>query len=144
MQGLARAPFRPAALNNYENGKLPKSELKQVAGFPGIFAYAETADAMSAMIAAARKDGIEIRITDGYRSYEQQVDVKRRKGELAATPGKSNHGWGQAFDIAVGGYDSKTYQWLAKNAHLFGFVNPPWAVKGGSKPEPWHWEYWKK
>jgi hypothetical protein len=23
----------------------------------------------------------------------------------------------------------------------FGWINPDWALPGGSKPEPWHWEF---
>ena len=26
----------------------------------------------------------------------------------------------------------------------YGYVNPPWAKPGGSKPEAWHWEYGKE
>jgi len=40
-----------------------------------------------------------------------------------------NAGTGVAFD------------WLTANAGRFGWVHPPWAQPGGSKPEPWHWEY---
>jgi hypothetical protein len=42
--------------------------------------------------------GVDIGVTDSYRSYDAQVDVARRKGlysqgGLAATPGTSDHGW---------------------------------------------------
>ncbi|MGG4438310.1 glucosaminidase domain-containing protein [Priestia megaterium] len=43
-----------------------------------------------------------ISITDGGRTYAQQVDVKRRKPNLAATPGKSNHEIGTAVDVGPG------------------------------------------
>ena len=33
---------------------------------------------------------------------------------------------------------------LEANAHKYGYVNPPWAKPGGSKPEAWHWEYARK
>lgn len=82
-------------------------------------------------------------VTDSYRSYEQQVDLKARKPYLAAAPGTSNHGWGVAIDLACGmdSYDSSLYGWLAQYGGDFGWENPPWAQPSGSKPEPWHWEY---
>jgi hypothetical protein len=90
------------------------------------------------MAAAAAKDGVRLKVTDAYRTYDEQVDVKRRKGKMAATPGRSNHGWGLAFDIDVGGGNEKnsTFNWLRENAHRFGFKGPL-----QSPYEPWHWEY---
>ncbi|WP_162616453.1 M15 family metallopeptidase [Xylanimonas allomyrinae] len=41
----------------------------------------------------------------------------------------------------VAGFGSDGYRWLAANAGAFGWENPDWARPGGSKPEPWHWEY---
>ncbi len=40
-----------------------------------------------------------------------------------------NSGTGRAFD------------WLTANASSYGWVHPGWAQPGGSKPEPWHWEF---
>jgi LAS superfamily LD-carboxypeptidase LdcB len=127
-----------------ESGKVPRSQMTPLKMAKGHYAVPEAAGAMDSMIAAAKADGVNIKLTDSYRSYDEQVSTKRRKGKKAATPGKSNHGWGVAFDIATGGYDSQVYQWLAKNAGRFGFVNPNWAQKGGNNPEPWHWEFWKQ
>jgi LAS superfamily LD-carboxypeptidase LdcB len=30
---------------------------------------------------------------------------------------------------------------MKENAGQFGWVHPAWAQQGGSKPEPWHWEF---
>lgn len=90
------------------------------------------AKAYKAMQRAARKAGINFAVTDSYRSYDAQVDLKNRKPTLAATPGHSNHGWGLALDININ--DPKVYEWLAKNAKKFGFEQP-------MSYEPWHWEY---
>ena len=72
-----------------------------------------------------------------YRSYDAQVKVKREKPNLAATPGKSNHGWGLAFDMGFGGdKSSKGFKWMAANAAKFGITGPL------PKPdEAWHWTY---
>ena len=47
-----------------------------------------------------------------------------------APPCRSNHGWGLAADINVGGFNSPVYKWLEANAHKYGYVNPPWAKPG--------------
>jgi LAS superfamily LD-carboxypeptidase LdcB len=41
----------------------------------------------------------------------------------------------------IDNFGSPQYTWMAENAGDFGFENPSWARQGGSKPEPWHWEY---
>lgn len=84
------------------------------------------------MVAAAKADGVNLGATDGYRSYDEQVRLKAKKPNLAATPGKSNHGRGLAVDVAGG---SKAIAWLDRNASRFGFRNPI------RKKEPWHWEH---
>ena len=45
--------------------------------------------------------GQNIGITDGYRSYDEQVACRLEKGSLCANPGTSNHGWGKAVDIGA-------------------------------------------
>jgi D-alanyl-D-alanine carboxypeptidase len=69
------------------------------------------------------------------------VSTKAAKGYLAARPGTSNHGWGLAADLGVGGYASADYAWMRANAPAFGWDNPGWARPGGTKAEPWHWEF---
>jgi LAS superfamily LD-carboxypeptidase LdcB len=78
-----------------------------------------------------------------YRSYEQQVSLFQEKPNLAARPGTSEHGWGLAIDFECGAdsYGSSFYAWLSDHGGEFGWVNPPWAQQGGSRPEPWHWEF---
>ncbi len=119
-----------------QNGMLPPSSLAPV-GIGQHKAQPVAADAFKAMRAAAQKDKVDLGITDSYRSYAAQVDVKRRKPNLAATPGRSNHGWGLAFDMSFGSnQNSPGYKWMVQNASKFGFKGPL------QKPfEPWHWEY---
>ena len=67
------------------------------------------------------------------------------KGSLCANPGTSNHGWGKAVDIGgccgVNSGTGAAFDWLTTNASRYGWNHPAWAQAGGSKPEPWHWEY---
>ena len=58
---------------------------------------------------------------------------------MAATPGKSVHGWGLAFDLCDGDDGGAPKAWLDANSATYGFENPDWATS--RKYEPWHWEY---
>ncbi|HEU0101910.1 MAG TPA: M15 family metallopeptidase [Mycobacteriales bacterium] len=82
-------------------------------------------------------------VTDSYRSYGEQVDVYARKPGLAAVPGSSNHGLGVAVDFCGGveTFGTPEYLWMQAHAPAYGWVHPAWAEPGGSRPEPWHWEY---
>lgn len=125
----------------HANGRIPAEEMVEIGG--GHRLESNAAKDWQRLVAAAAKDGIDISITDSYRSYDAQVDVRRRKGHLVATatPGTSNHGWGRALDINVN--DREVLRWLRANGQRFGFVNPEWARKPGKSYEPWHWEYRK-
>jgi hypothetical protein len=106
----------------------------------------------------ADADGISFTITSTYRSYAAQVDVKRRYGDKAASPGSSPHGWGGAIDIAelyaaVGGSidpvanakvraNNALYQWLEREGPKVGWVNPKRMADGAGRDECWHWEWW--
>lgn len=92
--------------------------------------FATALDRMNADMKAAGIGGFGI--TDGFRSYEAQVDVKRRKPNLAATPGTSIHGLGYAADLKVSKAQSN---WIAKNGARYG-VYLPMPTK-----EPWHVQF---
>lgn len=132
--GVPRAEAGDAKGGGHQNGRLPDSALASIGG-----GHKLRPDAAAAWkkLTANKKIGV----TDSYRSYAAQVELKKRKPRLAGKPGTSNHGWGLALDLVVGGFGSDTYKWLMANGPKFGWVNPKWAQKGGSKPEPWHWEY---
>ncbi|MBL0887636.1 hypothetical protein HGK34_15345 [Myceligenerans sp. I2] len=87
--------------------------------------------------------GRNLTINDSYRSYADQVAVAASRGALAAPPGTSNHGLGQALDLGGGisTFGTAEYRWMVANAGKYGWKHPGWAEPGGSKPEPWHWEY---
>ncbi|GAA4627231.1 D-alanyl-D-alanine carboxypeptidase family protein [Cellulomonas oligotrophica] len=88
--------------------------------------------------------GTDICLTDGYRTLAEQYTLKAQKGGLAATPGKSNHGWGLAVDICGLQPGTSRWTWMNDNGPVYGWENPTWAKSGGSGPyEPWHWEYIK-
>jgi hypothetical protein len=124
-------------------------------------------DSMAAAFAANFSDKGWKLAGSGDRTYATQVSLKASKGNLAATPGTSNHGWGLAVDTHY--YDGngkkkslsfsgEAYKWLFTNASKYNWENPYWAQKPsvseelgrpcvapagkrcGSKKEVWHWE----
>jgi hypothetical protein len=113
---------------------------------------------------AASAAGFTLTMTNGYRNLEQQQWLFEERYQLeanggktkvwngktyylkspklaqAATPGSSNHGWGAAVDMSLGGYGNAAQRvgdnaafmsWVLKNAGPLGWS---WEVQS----EPWH------
>jgi len=93
---------------------------------------AQIAKQFDDMVAAAKKDGVNITITSGFRSRAEQEKLyaayQNGTGNLAAKPGTSNHESGDALDLGP----PSAYAWLKQNAGQFGFKNK-------IASEPWHW-----
>jgi hypothetical protein len=135
---------RGGDLSSYSNGEVPREMLCPLWGAEWHVLRADAAATFSSMSKAyAANFGRPICVTDSYRSYEMQVDVHQRKPNMTATPGTSNHGWGTAVDLCDGvqSFNTTTYHWMQNNAPRFGWFHPSWADPGGSRPEPWHWEF---
>ncbi|MBD8078830.1 D-alanyl-D-alanine carboxypeptidase family protein [Cellulosimicrobium arenosum] len=133
-----------ASTASYGNGQIPSSALCELSFASGQLLRCDAAHQVEKLNTAYREAfGTDISVTDSYRSYGSQVAVKATRGWLAAVPGTSNHGWGQALDLGGGlqSYGTAQYTWMRENAPAFGWDNPDWARAGGSKNEPWHWEY---
>ena len=136
----------PAAWGGHQNGHIPATALCPIRTKPALQLECAAATAFDQLNTAFKAQfGQDIGITDGYRSYDEQVQCRLEKGNLCANPGTSNHGWGKAIDIgACCGINTGTgpaFDWLTTNAGRYGWNHPAWAQAGGSKPEPWHWEY---
>jgi len=110
------------------------------------------------MVAEAGRDGIRLLIVSGFRSFEYQAELIRKKLEAGqriaeiltvnAAPGYSQHHTGTAIDIATPGSRPLTeafettdaYDWLAERAVGFGFgMSYPRNNPDGFIYEPWHW-----
>ena len=125
----------PAELQAYGNGRIPAGALSEI-GDGGHRLWGPAAAAFKQMRADAAAAGVSFGVTDSYRSYDQQVDLARRKGlysqgGLAATPGTSNHGWGLSLDLDL---NSEAQAWMRANGERYGFVEDV-------PREPWHWTF---
>ena len=125
----------PTSLAGYGNGRIPETSLSPLTGSNERM-WAPAAEHLNELMADAKKAGVFISVTDGYRNYDSQVRVADQKGlysqgGLAAAPGTSEHGWGLAVDL---GLDATSQAWMRQHAKEYGFVeNVP--------REPWHWEF---
>lgn len=112
--------------------------------------------AFETMRAEAASTGLSLWILSGYRSHAHQTDNYTQRvasvgQEIAdrgmARPGHSEHQTGLAIDVnslSTSFGATPTGQWVAANAHRFGFVvrypDGKEAVTG-FKYEPWHLRY---
>lgn len=131
------------AWSSYPNGLIPPAALCPLS-VPGHMLRADAAQGFERLAAAYREAlGRTICLSDSYRSYAEQVRLYREKPSLAAVPGTSNHGWGLAVDLCGGmqSFGTPDQAWMRANAGRYGWFHPSWAEPGGSRPEPWHWEY---
>jgi hypothetical protein len=150
---------RPAAIADAANGQLSSAVLEAVTNGKGDTVghlEATAAKAWQAMVAAAKRDGIILDLTDSYRSLESQERLLYQRYDHAdhgrgslvyknqrwylkpgyaqvATPGTSNHGLGLAVDTK--NESGPSLEWLEAYAHEFGFE---WEVRS----EVWHIHYW--
>lgn len=120
---------------------------------------AEAADAFHQLVDKAAEDGIELKMTTAYRSYDFQKllfdSYVKKEGEEAANkysakPGQSEHQTGLAVDVTSPSVDyqlsddygeTKEGKWLAGHAHEFGFILRFPKDKEditGYQYEPWH------
>lgn len=142
-QALSAKPCAEPSTEKFKNGRLPEATLCSIkVGSHSL--RPQAAVAFQALSKAFERDFKKpICVTDSYRTFDEQVTLKAIKPSLAATPGKSNHGWGLALDLCgnIEEFSTKEHVWMQLHAPSFGWHDPEWARKDGRKPEPWHWEY---
>ncbi len=131
-------------------------------GYPERRLRAEAAEALGAMLAAAGREGLQLRVVSAYRSYEEQELVHGRlagrHGEAEASrrsapPGHSEHQLGTTVDVSGPSVqwrltrqlgETPEGRWLVERAHEFGFaLSYPDGAEAvtGYVYEPWHLRY---
>ncbi len=124
----------------------------------------EAAEALREMFQACKEEiGVQLLSISGYRSYERQEGIYKRKlrtvkgnvekaQEYVAPPGSSEHQLGVAMDIGqkhkihleVSFRDTEGGKWCRENCWRFGFIlryGEEWEDITGYKFEPWHFRY---
>ncbi|HSX29260.1 MAG TPA: M15 family metallopeptidase [Candidatus Saccharimonadales bacterium] len=122
----------------------------------------DTANALEALVAAAKSDGLNLMLASGYRSYNYQVGLyngyvksmgQAEADKTSARPGHSEHQTGLAFDLEPTNKECELEtcfgdipdgQWLAAEAYKYGFIIRYPADKvsvTGYEYEPWHLRY---
>ncbi|MBO1217520.1 M15 family metallopeptidase [Staphylococcus nepalensis] len=118
--------------------------------------------ALRLMINDAYKQGFQLILISGFRSYFKQMrlfiiyanrDGLKKAKSYSAMPGFSEHQTGLAFDVATPGLDesikeqfqyTKESKWLRTHAHKYGFIiRYPKGKEHITKfmYEPWHLRY---
>ncbi len=135
-------PERPHPV--YVNGEMPDTALCPATP-DGVQRLSCDAAVAYRLLSASYADafGSELCITDSYRSRDGQERAHLAKPALTATPGTSVHGLGRAVDLCGGveRFGTAENDWMLAHGPDFGWVHPDWAAAGGSRPEPWHFEY---
>lgn len=123
---------------SYSNGQIPRSALKSI---PGGYLEHNASTAWRAMRSyIAQKTGLYIKPGGPISSYRSLAEQRRMwalyqsgKGNVAAVPGTSNHGWGKAVDEPVYSHQ----QAILKYGSRFGWSH----AEGARVGEPWHFTY---
>lgn len=137
----------------------------------GMMMRREAFDDFKKMWAAAKKEGIVLKIISSTRTFAQQKAIWEGKWvrfaqeapaprdralkilEYSSMPGSSRHHWGTDIDLndlnnktfETGGKYAAVYTWLQAHAAEYGF-GQPYTAKGSERPEGyneerWHWSY---
>lgn len=148
-------------------GKSFNSDPKRWVSINNQYVLREVGEAFIKMQQAARRDGVELTIVSGFRSFERQKQIWDRKWnasglrgmkddqklhnimQYSSMPGTSRHHWGTDIDLnsVEPSYfetpqGKKIYRWLQKNAERYGFIQPyPAGRNKGYQEEKWHWSY---
>lgn len=123
----------------------------------------EAAHHLEELFAAAKDNGVILYGVSGYRSYQTQKYIfayninrfgsEEEANQISARPGESEHQSGLAMDVSSQSVnyglvkifgDTKEYEWLKDNAHLFGYtIRYPQGKEHITEYtyEPWHLRY---
>ncbi|MDQ5962862.1 MAG: VanY protein [Patescibacteria group bacterium] len=114
---------------------------------------------LKSLLNAAKADGMELYVKSGYRSFTEQKSIKSTysvtygagtANTFSADQGYSEHQLGTTVDFITTGlggtlsasFDkTKEFEWLANNAHRFGFVLSYPKGNAYYVYEPWHWRF---
>ncbi|ERJ11521.1 M15 family metallopeptidase [Haloplasma contractile] len=121
-----------------------------------------TYQALKEMFKDSKKEGLNLFVSSGYRSFNRQDVVynyylveggRSYADSFSARPGHSEHQTGYAVDVTCGNVlyrlvekfeDTQEGKWIKKHAHLYGFIiryPKNREASTGYNYEPWHLRY---
>ncbi|MBU0750375.1 D-alanyl-D-alanine carboxypeptidase family protein [Patescibacteria group bacterium] len=119
--------------------------------------HAEVWPYLRRLLRAADKDGLDLNVISGFRSFEQQASLKAGykvvygtgANAFSADQGYSEHQLGTTVDFTTekigstftGFEQSEEFAWLQKNAYRYGFILSYPANNSYYQYEPWHWRF---
>jgi len=131
----------------YPNGDIPNAAMTPITSRGSTYYLKPDAAYWWLRLQAAYASAwsVALSITDGYRNLAEQWyywnAYQAGWGNVAAYPGKSNHGWAMAVDIYTPAFGGSTgtpqHNWLRANAPSYGWT---WTT-GQASGESWHWEF---
>ncbi len=147
-------------IKHYRFAEVKPKDLAKVNGFP---VHKDAAPKLRAMLAAAKKDGVVLKLGSGFRSvqYQHDIVIRKKKAKQAekdiyyysSPAGYSEHHTGFAVDFSPidprfgkdkKGKATKAYTWLQKHAQEYGFsqtYTADIAKANGIAEETWHWKF---
>lgn len=128
------------------------------------FIHQDAYEPLIALLEAAKKDGIQLKVISAYRAYHHQkqiwedkwgnsdeADLKKAAEILhwSSYPGTSRHHWGTDVDLNSVSFSywnsrqgKRTHAWLTASAPRFGFCQTyAHGRTDGYQDEPWHWSH---
>lgn len=113
---------------------------------------------ITAMVANAQKDGVDLKVWSPFRSYAIQKDLfdkqvarvggdEAKAATVVARPGTSEHNTGLCadFNMASDAFENTPmYRWMKENAEDYGFImrySKEKQPKTGVIHESWHWRF---
>lgn len=113
---------------------------------------------ITAMVANAQKDGVDLRVWSPFRSYAIQKDLFQKQvnkwggdeakaASIVARPGTSEHNTGFCADFNTSNdwfENTKMFSWMKENAEDYGFIlryPKDKTDETGVIYESWHWRF---
>ncbi len=152
-KSLPDKDYTPSSLVEIDKDKITKNMICLIQ---------EARDSFEEMAKDAKKEGLTIKVTSGFRSYSYQDNLfasailsgKKDVNISIAKAGYSEHQLGTAIDVTSAsiGYksavkkfgDTEEFKWLFENSYKYGFImSYPEGKEDitGYKYEPWHYRY---
>lgn len=160
---LLMGQFNPSETDGFS--KVPEEMCSKA-----MYVQSEVLASFVKMREAAAKEGVNLFIVSGTRTFNDQKAIWNRKWNLlistnkdsmavaneilkfSSMPGTSRHHWGTDIDLVSvdptyfdNGQGKKIYEWLISHAREYGFCqvysNKEETGRTGYSMEKWHWSY---